>query len=56
MTVAKQFVWDYWFDHHKNKPSVLSKSVTKVLEWFQDGKITPKGKQAYRVLVNNLNK
>lgn len=46
---AKQFVFDYWFD--KEKPS---KSVTSILGWIENGKLTLTGKQAYRKLIKNL--
>lgn len=42
---AREFVKEYWFTNGK-----LSKAVTEILGYFEDGKITNKGREAYRKL------
>lgn len=45
---AREFVNEYWFTNGK-----LSKAVTEILGYFEDGKITHKGREAYQKLKTN---
>ena len=55
MTDAKQFVFNYWFDSYGTPKCKLSKSVTEILGYFDNGKLTLDGVKAYRRLTKNLN-
>lgn len=46
---ARKFVNDFWFD--KDKPS---KAVSIILEWIVEGRLTNKGKEAYKKLIKNV--
>lgn len=55
MTNAKQFVYSYWFDSFGTSKCKLSKSVTEILHYFENGKLTLIGWKAHRTLSKNIN-
>ena len=48
LSEPRQFFNNYWMTGNK-----LSIAVTDILEWFKDGKITYKGRIAYKTLCKN---
>lgn len=48
--LARKFVGDYWFDSDGR----LSRSVTKILGYFDNGRMSVVGIAAYKRLVSNM--